>query len=91
MSSPHPSLLPSCSSQLAELDPATYGLGDRKRDMADTLFPTEGLVHGHTHQQAPLSDIIRHLRTAYCGSLTLESSHIMVGPPSLLHACLWAT
>ena len=64
------------SSPLPELEPSSYGLGGSEAETI--LCPTEGLVHGHPHQQAPLSDIVHHLKNVYCGSLTLESAHIMV-------------
>jgi probable 2-oxoglutarate dehydrogenase E1 component DHKTD1 len=63
------------SSPLPELEPSSYGLGGSEAETI--LYPTEGLVHGYPHQQAPLSDIIHHLRNVYCGALSLESAHIM--------------
>jgi 2-oxoglutarate dehydrogenase complex dehydrogenase (E1) component-like enzyme len=70
------------SSPLPELEPSSYGLGGSEAETI--LYPTEGLVHGYPHQQAPLSDIIHHLRNVYCGALSLESAHIMVRFTALL-------
>lgn len=63
----------SCSPPLSELDPTSYGLDAQM----SVLFPTEGIVHGYPHQEASLSDIIQYLKDAYCGTLTLETAHMM--------------
>ena len=62
------------SPSLTDLDPASYGLDNEM----NSLFPTEGLVHGYPQEEATLSDIIQYLKDLYCGTLTLESAHMMV-------------
>lgn len=78
-----PIILPTSpfSPSLSELHPASYGL-----DEMNSLFPTEGIVHGYPQEEATLSDIIQYLKDLYCGTLTLESAHMMVKREE--HSCV---
>ncbi|KAJ3016184.1 hypothetical protein HKX48_004167 [Thoreauomyces humboldtii] len=66
------------SEKIFQLDPARYGIADPKR-----TFPVDGIVHvgeaadpAVSKSEAPLEEIIAHLRKSYCGRIGYEFTHI---------------